>query len=65
MAQSSAAPRHVDLEGAATYLGISTRTVRRLAHERRIPHLRVGRRLRFELADLEAFLARCRVEATG
>jgi excisionase family DNA binding protein len=39
------------------------RYVQRRVEERRIRHYVVGRRLRFAPADLDEFLAQCRVEA--
>lgn len=41
----------------------SLRYVQRRVEERRIRHYVVGRRLRFAPADLDEFLAQCRVEA--
>lgn len=42
----------VDIETAADYMGVSTRTVRRLVKEERIAYRRVGRRIRFDLSKL-------------
>jgi len=42
----------VDIEQAAAHLGVSTRTVKRMVAEGRIPYRRVGRFLRFPLASL-------------
>jgi excisionase family DNA binding protein len=53
----------LDKAGAAEYLGRTERYVQRLVDERRLPHYVVGRRLRFAPADLDEFLAQCRVEA--
>ena len=49
--------------GAAEYLGLCARTIDRLAAERRIPVVRVGSRVLFERADLDAFAAACKVAA--
>jgi len=52
------------LEPAARYLGgIPTRTLRFYAKQRRIPYVRIGRRLAFLRSDLDAFLNAGRVEA--
>jgi excisionase family DNA binding protein len=51
-----------DLAGAASYLNVNVRYVRRLVAERRVRYLKVGRLLRFRVEDLEAFLDSCRVE---
>jgi len=41
----------------AKALGVSTDTVYRLVAEKRLPHLRVRRSIRFRLVDIEAALA--------
>lgn len=50
----------LDVEGAAAYLGTSTRHIRRLVEERRIPFIKLGpgrsARLRFDAARLDAWL---------
>jgi excisionase family DNA binding protein len=50
----------LDVEGAAAYLGTTTRHVRRLVEERRIPFIKLGpgrsARLRFDAARLDAWL---------
>ncbi len=57
--------RFLDVPGAAQYLGCGERMVRRLVHERRIAFVKVGRHVRFDVTDLDAFLAAGRVEPTG
>jgi excisionase family DNA binding protein len=51
----------LDVRGCAAYLGTSERHVRRLVSEKRIPFTKLGpgrlARLRFDTADLEAWLA--------
>jgi len=54
--------RFLDTPGAAQYLGCGERMVRRLVFERRVAFVRVGRHVRFDVADLDAFLAAGRVE---
>lgn len=44
----------VDVESIAALLNISVRTVRRLVENDAIPHLRVGKQLRFVVADVIA-----------
>jgi excisionase family DNA binding protein len=46
---------------AADRLGTSVRFVRRLIAERRIAYVRVGRHVRLDPADVEAFIAASRV----
>lgn len=44
-------------EDMAAIMGVSTRTVQRLCNEKRIPHWRIGRMLRFtpeQVAQIEA-----------
>jgi excisionase family DNA binding protein len=53
------------VEEAAERLGTSVRFLRRLIAERRIAFVRVGRHVRIDPADLEAFIAAGRVEANA
>jgi len=50
----------LDVDGAAAYLGTTTRHVRRLVEERRIPFIKLGpgrsARLRFDSARLDTWL---------
>lgn len=55
--------RRLSLLEAAPFLGVSPHTVRAWARARRIPFHRLGRRLVFDRADLERFLAANRVPA--
>jgi excisionase family DNA binding protein len=54
--------RIYDLPSAAEYLAVGERMMRRLVAERRLPFHRVGRHLRFDERDLDAFLDANRVE---
>jgi excisionase family DNA binding protein len=49
----------------AERLGTSQRFVRRLISERRIPYTKLGKHVRIADADVEAFIAAGRVEATA
>ncbi len=53
----------LSLAQAAIYLGTSERHLRRLWQERRVAGIKVGRRVRFTVEDLDAFIERNRVEA--
>lgn len=53
----------LDIEQAAEYIGRDIYFVRRLVHRRAIQYYKIGGRLRFDVADLDAFLATCRVES--
>lgn len=47
--------RYLSAEEAAAYLNVSVRFVRRAASERRLRHFRVGKFVRFDPVDLDAF----------
>lgn len=58
--------RNLGLEEAAKRLGVSPHTLRVWAkYQRRLPYLRLGRRILFSPRDLDAFEASCRIEAKG
>jgi excisionase family DNA binding protein len=63
MAKSTTANGLLDLDGVATRLGVGERYVRRLVEERRIPYRKIGRYLRFDPAEVEAWIEHCRVDA--
>jgi excisionase family DNA binding protein len=46
---------------AATLLGVSRPTMRRLQQERRVPFFKVGRCVRFARSDLVSYLAKRRI----
>jgi excisionase family DNA binding protein len=50
----------LDLPGVAKRLNVNQRHVRRLVAERRIPYLKWGHLLRFDPAEIEAWLDRAR-----
>jgi len=52
----------MDINGAATALGVSRRHIQRLVSERRIPFLKVGRFVRFDQGALNNWLSEQRVE---
>jgi excisionase family DNA binding protein len=54
-------PELLDLDEVAAHLGVSTRHVRRLVAERRIPFLKWGHLLRFDPAEIATWLDECRV----
>lgn len=51
-------PRLVDVHGAGAYLGISSWTVRELVWTKKLPEVRIGRRLLFDVRDLDALVER-------
>lgn len=55
----------IDIHETALRLGVSERYIRRLVSERRIPHLKLGRLLRFDAEVIDAWLQTCEVGVTG
>jgi excisionase family DNA binding protein len=53
----------LDVDDVAELLNVSVRHVRRLVFERRIPFLKIGNRVRFELHEVEAWLSTLRIDA--
>jgi excisionase family DNA binding protein len=53
--------RLIDITGAAEQLGVSVRYVRRLVSQRRIPYVKLGHYLRFDPAEIDAWIDRSRV----
>jgi excisionase family DNA binding protein len=55
------AGRLLNPEEAAERLNVSLRFIRRLCHERRVPYTKVGKFVRFDADELEAWIATQRV----
>ena len=55
--------RLLDIDAVADMLNTSVRHMRRLVHEHRIPVVRVGRLIRFDPVDLDAWLDEHRTSA--
>ena len=55
-APSNAAVALWDIEAVARRLGVEVRHIRRLVNERRIPFIKWGHLLRFDPAEIEAWL---------
>ncbi len=51
----------IDVKDAARMLGLARSTLYEWARFRRVPHIRLGDRLLFDPADLQAFVRRRRV----
>jgi len=49
-------PVTITVAEASQFLGLSERTVRRLTSERRIPHIRVGKLIKYTREGLEEYL---------
>jgi excisionase family DNA binding protein len=54
-------PTLVDIAGIAALLGVDVRFVRWLVTERHIPYVKVGRYVRFDVAEVAGWLDRQRV----
>jgi len=46
----------LDIDGLATRLGVGARFGRRLVEERRVPFVKVGRLVRFDPVEVEAWI---------
>ena len=61
MANPDALPQLLTIDQLAERLGVSLRHIRRLIAERRVPYLKVGWLVRFDPAEITAWLDRNRV----
>jgi excisionase family DNA binding protein len=61
MATTDPLPHLLTIDEPAEHLGVNVRHVRRQIAERRVPFVKVGRLVRFDPVDIEAWLARARV----
>ena len=61
MATTGTLPQLLTIDQLAERLGTSTRHVRRLVAERRVPYLKVGKFVRFDPAEVGEWLDRTRV----
>jgi excisionase family DNA binding protein len=53
----------ITVQDAATFLAVSTSTLYGWVYQRRIPFVKVGRALRFEVAELQKFIQANRFQA--
>ena len=56
MTNTDALPQLLTIDQLAERLGVSIRHIRRLIAERRVPYLKVGWLIRFDPADIAAWL---------
>ena len=56
MNKPDVAMRLIDIKAAATYTGLSVHTVYSMVSQRRIPFVKVGRLLKFDLGLLDAWI---------
>jgi len=57
--------RFVGVPDAAKYIDVSERFIRRLVEQRRIRHYKVGQFVKFDTADLDAFVEAGKREAVS
>jgi excisionase family DNA binding protein len=55
---SAPAPRLVGVAAAAAYLSCTVWAIRQLQWDKKIPYVRIGQRLLFDIRDLDAFVER-------
>ena len=55
--------KFLDIDGAAEYLSVTPRWMRRAVLEKTIPYIKLGLLVRFDRADLDAYLTEARHEA--
>ena len=53
-------PHLLDVTQLAEHLGVDVRHIRRLVHERRVPYIKWGHLVRFDPAEINEWLERCR-----
>lgn len=58
MTLQSSLKRLVSVQEVAAYLDLSEHTVYKMASQRRIPYIKVGRTNRFDLRQIDAWLSR-------
>ncbi len=68
MTSQTAVPAHVSpvlmtIAQVAQYLGVTERHIRRLVSERRIPHVRWGRLIRFDPRKIDKWIEEAAVDA--
>jgi excisionase family DNA binding protein len=56
-------PELLTVQQAAECLNVSVRNIRHQVHQRRLPIVKIGRLVRIERGELEAFIERCRVDS--
>ena len=61
MATTGTLPQLLTIDQLAERLGVSTRHVRRLVAERRVPYLKVGKFVRFDPSEIAEWLDWTRV----
>jgi excisionase family DNA binding protein len=60
---ASGSARFLDIEQGAEYLNVTTRFMRRIVADRRVRYYKVGKFVRFDPADLDAFARACEADS--
>ncbi len=64
--RSAMTPKLLDVNELAEYLSLTPQAVRHMVYRRQVPFIRVGpRRLRFDPAEIDAWLEAQRVQVAG
>ncbi len=53
----------LDIEAAASRLNVTERFIRRMVQERRVPHLKIGKFVRFDPVELDEWIDEQRIDA--
>jgi excisionase family DNA binding protein len=61
--EANRVPRLMTVNDAARYLAVSVSTLYGWVYQRRIPFVKLGRALRFEVVDLDGFIQKNRTRA--
>jgi excisionase family DNA binding protein len=56
MNEASGLKRLIDIKGAANYTGLSVHTVYTMVSQKRIPYVKVGRLVKFDLNMLDSWI---------
>ena len=56
-------PILLEIAQAADYLNFSARMVRRMVEEKRVAYIKIGKLIRIDKRDIDAYLAAQRIEA--
>ena len=51
-------PRYLDVDGVAIYVSKSPKAIRRMVEKAQIPHMRIGRSVRFDRERVDAWLTK-------
>lgn len=55
----------LNIKAIASYLDLKRSTLYTLVEEKRIPHYRIGKQIRFKLSEIEEWLEKCKEPVVG